>query len=78
MADLESRRRGGARRTRVLQRRVHLITALAMVLYIYAAPTNTAVTSMFRWMVFPVLAGSGIVMWQWPRLRRLARQRSQT
>jgi hypothetical protein len=78
MADVEARRRGAGRHVRVLQRRLHLIAALAMVLYVYAAPTNPAVRSTVQWVVFPLLAGSGIVMCQWPRLRRLIRHMSQT
>ena len=67
-------KRPGAR-TRTYQRRLHLLTALPVIAYVYLAPElDAAVTSGIRWAVTPVLALSGIAMWQWPRLRRLQRR----
>jgi hypothetical protein len=64
-----------AKRTRVLQRRLHLITGLAIVVYIYADPAaHSPLTIAVRWLLLPLLAVSGVAMWQWPRIRRLGRQ----
>src|SRR5687768_10707878 len=61
---------GGAKRIRVLQRRLHLITGFAVGVYIYAAPAaNSPLTLAVRWLLLPLLAVSGMVMWQWPRIR---------
>ena len=69
-------RRRGPKRTRTLQRRLHLLTGFVVVVYIYAAPElGAAATAGVRWLVLPVLVISGVVMWQWPRLRRLAHRR---
>jgi hypothetical protein len=66
---------GSAKRTRVLQRRLHVITGLAIVVYVYAGPAAHApLTLAVRWLLLPLLAISGVAMWQWPRIRRLTRQ----
>lgn len=79
MADRETPRRGGPKRTRALQRRLHLLTGFVIVVYIYAAPAlDPAVAAGVRWFVLPVLVISGVAMWQWPRLRRVARLRGIT
>lgn len=76
MADRDTPRRGGPKRTRTLQRRLHLLTGLVIAAYIYGAPApDSAVAAGVRWLVLPALVASGVAMWQWPRLRRLARQR---
>lgn len=69
-------RRGGARRIRTQQRTLHLLTGFVIVVYIYAGPEpDGALAIAVRWLVLPVLVASGVAMWQWPRLRRLARRR---
>lgn len=66
----------GPKQTRMLQRRVHLLAGLLVVVYIYLAPgLDSAISVGVRWLVLPALALSGLAMWQWPRLRRLARRR---
>jgi hypothetical protein len=66
---------GGARRTRLLQRRLHLITGFVVGVYVYSAPAaDSPLTLAVRWLLLPLLAVSGLVMWQWPRIRRLTRQ----
>jgi hypothetical protein len=52
-----------------------VITGLAIVVYVYAGPAAHApLTLAVRWLLLPLLALSGVVMWQWPKLRRLTRQ----
>jgi thiosulfate reductase cytochrome b subunit len=71
---MSSRRSGGARRTRVTQRWVHLVSALVVLVFIYLTPDPDSVfVTVVRWVGFPVLAATGIAMWQWPRIRRLRR-----
>lgn len=71
--------RGGPKRTRTLQRGLHLFTGFVIVVYIYATPSlGSAMAAGVRWLVLPVLVMSGVAMWQWPRLRRLARGRRST
>jgi hypothetical protein len=70
------RRPASAKQVRTLQRLAHLLTGALLVAYVYlplaaGSPVEVAI----RWFALPVLVLSGIVMWQWPRLRRLARQR---
>ncbi len=68
--------RGGPKRTRTLQRGLHLFTGAAIAVYIYVAPElDSAVAAGVRWLVLPLLVLSGVAMWQWPRLRRLVRRR---
>jgi hypothetical protein len=69
------RRHAGAKQVRTLQRLAHLMTGTLLVAYVYLplAPGSPAGTAI-RWFGLPVLVLSGMVMWQWPRLRRLARQ----
>jgi len=70
-------RPGGARRTRSLQRLAHVLTGVLVLAYVYLTPApDAAVTQAVRWLLLPALVGSGVAMWQWPRLRRLARRRS--
>jgi hypothetical protein len=66
------RRAGAGKRVRTRQRWLHLAAGLVVAVYLYFAPELG--TGVVRWLVLPVLVGSGIAMWQWPRLRRLARR----
>lgn len=54
------------------QRAVHLVTALVLVLYVYI-PLGTVplVTTAVQFAVLPVLVATGLLMWQWTRLRKL-------
>ena len=77
MATPSTRRRAGAKRTRDRQRVAHLLTGALVIIYIYLPLSpDSPVQAGVRWVVLPLLALSGIGMWQWPRLRRLARQRA--
>lgn len=69
------RRHPRAKQTRDLQRLTHLLTGTLLIAYVYlplgpGSPAQAAI----RWIALPVLVSSGVLMWQWPRLRRLARQ----
>jgi hypothetical protein len=68
------RKAGGGKRIRDRQRAAHLFTGALLVLYVYlpalpASPAGWAI----RWVALPLLVIDGILMWQWPRVRRLAR-----
>lgn len=68
---------GGGKRIRDRQRAAHLFTGALLVLYVYlpavaASPAGWAI----RWIALPLLVIDGILMWQWPKVRRLARQLS--
>lgn len=68
-------RPGSAKRARTAQRAVHLLTGLVLVIYVYATPSEGSwPTMLVRWLVLPSLVATGLAMWQWPRLRRLARE----
>lgn len=54
---------------RKVQRIVHLGAALVLLAYLYA-PLETQLQDAVRFIVFPLLAFTGIAMWQAPRIRR--------
>lgn len=58
-----------ARQQRKLQRAVHLAAAVALLLYVYA-PVEAQLQHAVRFLLFPLLALTGIAMWQAPRIRR--------
>ncbi|WP_433509166.1 hypothetical protein ACQP2T_35015 [Nonomuraea sp. CA-143628] len=63
-----------AKQIRTIQRAVHLVGGLAIATYIYLAPpADSPAHTAIRWLIVPVLVASGVAMWQWPRIRRLAR-----
>jgi hypothetical protein len=69
------RRAGGGKRIRDRQRMAHLITGALLIVYVYAPATAaTAVQPVIRWVVLPLLVIDGLLMWQWARVRRLARR----
>ncbi len=59
------------KQSRDIQRATHLVAALVLVLYVYiplgSAPLLTAVV---QFAVLPLLAVTGLLMWQWTRLRK--------
>lgn len=57
---------------RKAQRGVHLVAALMLVAYVYA-PGATHLQDAVRFVGIPVLAVSGMAMWQAARIRRLRR-----
>jgi hypothetical protein len=58
-----------AARQRKLERAMHLLTAATVLAYIYL-PAERELEDVIRLLVFPLLALSGMAMWQAPRLRR--------
>ena len=57
---------------RDIQRATHLVTALVLVLYVYIPLGNLPLLTMFvQFCVLPLLATTGLLMWQWTRLRKL-------
>jgi hypothetical protein len=66
---------GGGKRIRDRQRAAHLFTGALLIGYVYlpAVPDSPA-GWVIRWVALPLLVIDGILMWQWPRVRRLARQ----
>ena len=71
----QPRNKPGGKRIRDRQRAAHLFTGALLVLYVYlpAVPASPA-GWVIRWVALPLLVIDGILMWQWPRLRRLARR----
>ena len=51
-----------------MQRGVHLTAALVLADYLYA-PIGAQLQNVFRFVVLPVLVGTGIAMWQAARIR---------
>ena len=65
----------GAKRIRERQRRMHLFTGVLLIAYVYLpASSGSLFEAAIRWVVLPLLVVDGVLMWQWPKLRRLARQ----
>lgn len=57
------------------QRAAHLITGALLIIYVYLpSGASLMVQPIIRWLVLPLLVIDGILMWQWPRIRRIARQ----
>lgn len=73
------RRPGAAKRTRNIQRAVHLVAALPLLSYVYATPDASDPRTLFvRFVAIPVLVVTGMLMWQMPLLRRaLARRKAE-
>ena len=80
MTAITARRTGGGKKIRDRQRLAHLLAGVALVAYVYMpGGPGPALEAAVRWLILPVLAGSGVLMWQWPKVRRLARkQRSRS
>jgi protein-S-isoprenylcysteine O-methyltransferase Ste14 len=67
---------GHGKRTRARQRTAHLVTGALLLLYVYApGPPDAMLQTVIRWVALPLLVITGLLMWQWPRLRRLVRAR---
>jgi hypothetical protein len=61
-------------RQRRAQRAAHLLAAVVLLAYVYA-PVDSRLEDVVRFAVFPVLALTGIAMWQSARIRRALRSR---
>lgn len=63
-------------RARALQRSVHVAAGAVLLVSVYAGPLLGAGFAGFvQWAAFPALAVSGVVLWRWPRIRRMLRGR---
>ena len=64
------------KRVRDLQRVAHLVAGALLLAYVYLpiAP-DSPVHGGVRWVGLPALVLSGVLMWQWPKLRRVLRAR---
>jgi hypothetical protein len=60
------------RKRRRVQRLVHLLAAAVLLAYVYA-PVGPELQNVVRLAAFPVLAVTGIAMWQAARVRRALR-----
>jgi LmbE family N-acetylglucosaminyl deacetylase len=58
-----------AARQRRLERAMHLLTGAILLTYVYL-PGGGELEAIIRYVVFALLALSGMAMWQAPRLRR--------
>ncbi|MDQ3655233.1 MAG: hypothetical protein M3457_09155 [Chloroflexota bacterium] len=59
------------KRLRDLERIAHLVVGAIVLLYVYGLWGDSAAFTLFvRVFAFPVLVGSGMAMWQLPRVRR--------
>jgi hypothetical protein len=68
-------RAGGGKRIRQRQRLAHLISGALLIAYVYLPIDDGSLFEVaVRWVVLPLLVIDGVLMWQWPRLRRLARR----
>ncbi len=57
---------------RDIQRFTHLVAALVLVLYVYIPLGSVPLlTTVVQFAVLPLLAATGMLMWQWTRLRKL-------
>lgn len=61
-----------AKKRRGIQRMAHLVASVMLLAYLYTPlGENEVFGVMLRVMVVPVIAVSGLLMWQWPRLSRM-------
>lgn len=66
---------GRGKRVRDRQRAVHLVAGILLVasLYVPVEP-GSFVYNGVRWVLVPVVMVAGILLWQWPAVRRLRRR----
>ena len=69
------------RRLRGAQRAAHLLGALMLAVYVYlpliGGPAPRVVEGLVQAVVFPLVAATGLLMWQLPRLRKRLRDRKE-
>ena len=69
------------RRLRDAQRAAHLLGALMLAVYVYlpliGGPAPRVVEGLVQAVVFPLVAATGLLMWQLPRLRKRLRDRKE-
>ena len=76
MGTVAARRGLSGKQIRDRQRLAHLLAGALLIVYVYLPGTPSPVfQAAIRWVILPVVVIAGVVMWQWPKLRRLARRR---
>jgi hypothetical protein len=71
------RRTPGGKKIRDQQRLAHLVAGALLVLYVYLPATpGTVLQAAIRWVTLPLLLITGVLMWQWPKVRRRIRTRT--
>lgn len=66
--------RRSRRQVRDLQRISHLVAGALLLAYIYGGPyLGAGFTAAVRWVLVPVVVGSGVALWKWPRIRSMLR-----
>lgn len=74
MTAVTSRRTLTGKQIRDRQRLAHLVTGALLVAYVYLPGTpNPIFQDAIRWVIVPAAVIAGVVMWQWPKIRRWAR-----
>jgi hypothetical protein len=54
---------------------LHLLAGTLLIAYVYVPrDSGSWFDGAIRWLLLPALVLSGVVMWQWPKVRRLRRQ----
>lgn len=62
---------------RTLQRSAHLAAGIVLLVSVYAGPLlGPGFAALVQWAAFPALVVSGVLLWKWPRIRRLLGRRS--
>jgi hypothetical protein len=63
---------GSNKRQRDIQRAVHLVGGVALMLYLYTPLGNASTfTALMQFLVVPLVVVTGMLMWQLPRLRKM-------
>jgi hypothetical protein len=54
---------------------MHLFTGALLIAYVYVPAGSSSLFELaIRWVVLPLLVVDGVLMWQWPKVRKIARQ----
>jgi len=70
-----SRRGLSGKQIRDRQRLAHLVTGALLIVYVYLPGTASPILEVaIRWAILPGVVIAGVLMWQWPKLRRWARR----
>jgi len=70
-----SRRGLSGKQVRDRQRLAHLVTGALLIVYVYLPGTPSPILEVaIRWAILPGVVIAGVLMWQWPKLRRWARR----
>ena len=77
MTSTTVRHKAGGKKTRDRQRLTHLITGVALIAYVYQpGGPSPLLRAAVQWVILPALVLAGVLMWQWPKIRRWNRTRA--